>query len=155
MVAWSESARMRREFAPLWLFLACRFAWGLVLLFATARTLAAVRFCERGKAALAAGRYSAAARDFQSSLRCRSDFAPAHNYLGEALLSSGRTLQAVAELREAIRLDPRLASAHFYLGEALAKQGRGEEAREAWRHVLSLEQPAWARLARERLGERD
>ena len=93
------------------------------------------------------GRYSDAVAAYRNAIRLEGATAPRHAGLGEALASTAGgvvSAEAQAAFEAALKLDPQNAKAGFYLAVALAQEGRGDEAKAAWRSMLTtlpLESP--------------
>lgn len=90
------------------------------------------------------GRYSDAVAAYRNAIRLEGATAPRHAGLGEALASTAGgvvSAEAQAAFEAALKLDPQNAKAGFYLAVALAQEGRGDEAKAAWRSMLTTLPP--------------
>ncbi|MGB3830592.1 MAG: c-type cytochrome biogenesis protein CcmI [Mesorhizobium sp.] len=90
------------------------------------------------------GRYSDAVAAYRNAIRLEGATAPRHAGLGEALASAAGgvvSAEAQAAFEAALKLDPQNAKAGFYLAVALAQEGRGDEAKAAWRSMLTTLPP--------------
>jgi len=90
------------------------------------------------------GRYADAVAAYRNAIRLEGATAPRHAGLGEALASAAGgvvSAEAQAAFEAALKLDPQNAKAGFYLAVALAQEGRGDEAKAAWRSMLTTLPP--------------
>jgi tetratricopeptide (TPR) repeat protein len=80
------------------------------------------KFC-RGRAEIAAGRFTAAVESLRASLATDPDFACAHNALGVALLRLNRKQEAREAFESAARLTPEWSLPFFQIAQQLITAG--------------------------------
>ncbi len=93
---------------------------------------------EAAEAAQSAKDYRAAAREFESIVALRPDWALVRQSLGVAYHLAGRYAQAIEQLKEAARLDDQLWGAFLFLGMDYYRVGRFEDGATALRRSLAL-----------------
>ena len=78
--------------------------------------------------------------NFLEALKKDADFGEVNHFTGLAYLRSGDAANAVGYLQRAIKLDPKLryGESYLYLGEALTNLGKPEEALDALKIFLSI-----------------
>ena len=104
------------------------------------------------------GRYPDAVTAYRNAIRLQGADAPLQAGLGEALAGAAGGLvsaDAQAAFEAALKFDPDNAKAGFYLALALMQEGRAEEAKAAWRTVLTKQPPdsPWRRALERALAE--
>src|SRR5208337_584996 len=84
----------------------------------------------RGKQAIAEGRYADAVKIFDQMAQIQGDpmQVSAIVYLGIALAQEGNLKEAVEQYQRVLRLQPNIAAAHYNLGVILLQLGAGQEA---------------------------
>lgn len=96
-----------------------------------------IRHMQRGRGFLAQNQTDQAIAEFQSVVRRRPDFAPAHSALGQAYGVKGDYAGAEKEFKRAIELNPKNEDSYYYLGFAYLDQKKLPQAREAFQRILS------------------
>lgn len=86
---------------------------------------------EKGMAALQAGRFETAEREFREVVETHPKYAPGYYRLGSAQLSLKKSSEAIAALRRAVELDATSATYAYSLAQAQLSSGRGDLALEA------------------------
>ncbi len=93
----------------------------------------------RGRDLYEKGLIEEAIAEFRDAIRAKSDYAPAHNFLGVALSAQGKLDEAIASFKRSIESDPTFSYPQFNLGIALRKKGDVEGAIACLKKAIELE----------------
>ncbi len=93
-----------------------------------------------GMVLLEKGQPKEALENFLEALKKDSEFGEVNHFTGLAYLRSGDAANAVGYLQKAIKIDPKLryGESYLYLGDALTTLGKPEEAIDALKTYLSI-----------------
>lgn len=93
-----------------------------------------------GMVLLEKGQPKEALDNFLEALKKDADFGEVNHFTGLAYLRAGDAAKAVGYLQKAIKIDPKLryGESYLYLGEALTTLGKPEEALDALKTYLSI-----------------
>jgi tetratricopeptide (TPR) repeat protein len=94
-------------------------------------------YMTRGRAAVKAGNWNSAIREFEAAVKLMPKEADGHNMLAFSLRNKGDYKRAKTEYDEALRLNPKHLGAHEYIGELYLKTNQLAEAE---KHLAILEQ---------------
>jgi serine/threonine protein kinase/tetratricopeptide (TPR) repeat protein len=73
---------------------------------------------------------------YREAIRCKPNFAEAHNLLGVLLMNTKRLDEALTQFTEAAQLNPNLPQPRFFLGLTLLRKNQLEESIPAFREAL-------------------
>jgi rhomboid protease GluP len=97
-----------------------------------------IRHMQRGVGFLAESKTDQAVAEFQTVLRHRPDYAPAHFALGQAYGVKRDFASAETEFKRAIEVNPQNENYYYYLGFAYIDEKKLPQARETFQRLLSL-----------------
>lgn len=80
-----------------------------------------------------------ASKAFETSLKLRPNFAPAHAGLAYSLLLREKTTDALRKAQQAISIDPTIPEAHYVSGVALLRMGNREDALREANEAIKLD----------------
>lgn len=97
-----------------------------------------IRHMQRGVGFLTEGKSDQAAAEFQSVIRQRPAYPPAHYFLARAYALKGDLANAEAEFQRVLELNPNNENSYYNLGFVYLQENKLQQARETFQRLIAI-----------------